>query len=181
MEPFVVALVAHGLIGGADVLFNHELIARIPARRNSGAEQWLHSARELIFATLFLALAWFAWHGLAVLVIAALLFAELIVSTVDAVLEFDIRLLPVSERIAHVLLFVNFGILVALLGQALLVWWSLPTGLVAAHHGAFSWALSALAALAFGWSIRDAASAVRHRFAAGSGGATAVTPPSSVS
>ncbi len=180
MEPFVLALVANGLIGGADVIVNHELIARLPARRNSTTEQWLHSARELIFATLFLALAWSAWHGLGALVIVALLLAEFAVSTVDTVLEFDVRRLPVPERIAHVLLFVNFGILVTLLGQALLVWSRLPTAVVAVDYGAFSWALSGLAGLAFGWSIRDAASALRHRSTVGSRSVSAANTPGSM-
>ncbi len=55
MEPFVLALAAHGLIGGADVIVNHELIARIPAQAGTGPEERLHSARELIFALLFVA------------------------------------------------------------------------------------------------------------------------------
>lgn len=118
MEAFVLALVAHGLIGGADVIVNHELIARIPAQPGSGPEQRLHSARELIFALLFVGLAWFEWHGLLAVAVGALLLAELVVSTVDTVLELDTRVLPVTERIAHVLLFVNFGIVIALLGQA---------------------------------------------------------------
>lgn len=167
MEPFVIALVAHGVIGGADVIVNHELIARIPSRPNAGPEQGLHSARELVFAALFFALAWFEWHGLAALAIAALLLAELAMSTVDTVLELDTRVLPVTERVAHVLLFVNFGVLTALLGQALLAWSKLATQLVTADYGALSWVLSALAALALGWSVRDALAAVRHHAAAG--------------
>lgn len=162
MEPFVLALLAHGLIGGADVIVNHELIARIPARPNSGPEECLHSARELIFAVLFIGLAWFEWHGLLALLVAALLLAELVVSTVDTVLELDTRVLPVTERIAHVLLFVNFGIVMALLGLALLAWGKLPTRLVATDYGAMSWVLSALALLALGWSIRDALAALRQ-------------------
>ena len=166
MEPFVLALIAHGLIGGADVVFNHELIARIPAQRNSGPEEYLHSARELIFAALFFALAWYAWHGVAVWFIAALLLAELVVSTIDMVLEIDTRVLPVTERIAHVLLFVNFGIVVTLVGQALLAWSRLPSGIMPVSHGAASWVLSALAVLALGWSIRDGINAMQRNVAA---------------
>ncbi len=83
------------------------------------------------------------------------------VSTVDTVLEFDTRLLPVTERVAHVLLFVNFGIVIALLGQALLTWGKLPTQLVPADYGVMSWVLSALGIFALGWSIRDAFAALR--------------------
>ena len=87
MEPFLFALMAQGLIGGADVIVNHEVIAQVPAQRNTGPEEVLHSARERIFGTLFLALAWFEWRGVAALFIAGLLLAELVVSTVDTVLE----------------------------------------------------------------------------------------------
>jgi hypothetical protein len=162
MEPFIIALIAHGVIGGADVIVNHELIAKIPAQPNAGPEQRLHSARELVFATIFFALAWFEWHGLAALAIAALLLAEMTISTIDTVLEFDTRLLPVSERIAHVLLFVNFGIVLALLGQTLLRWMQQPTGVAAADHGIASWVLSLLALASLAWSVRDGLNAL-HR------------------
>ena len=165
MQPFVIGLIAHGLIGGADVIFNHELVARIPAQPNSSTEQCLHSARELIFGLLFGALAWFEWHGLTALAIVMLLIAEFAVSTIDTIIELDTRVLPVTERIAHVLLFINFGIVIALLGQVLLGWAALPTALVAADYGAASRILSALAVLAVGWSVRDAVNVVLRNLA----------------
>ena len=120
------------------------------------------TARELIFAVMFLALAWWEWHGLLAVAIILLLLAEFAVSTIDTIVELDTRILPVTERCAHVLLFVNFGILIALLGQALLTWGQQPTGLVATSYGALSWLLSILGALALGWSVRDAIAALRR-------------------
>ena len=162
MEPFIIALIAHGFIGGADVIVNHELIAKIPSLPNSGPEEALHSARELVFAVLFVSLAWFEWHGAAALFIAGLVAAELLISTVDQALEFDTRLLPVTERVAHVVLFVNMGIVVTLVGQALLAWRGLPSGVVRVDYGMASWVLSGLAVLALGWSVRDGLSAVQN-------------------
>lgn len=162
MEPFLFALIAQGLIGGADVIVNHKVIAQVPARDNAGPEEVLHSARECIFGTLFFALAWFEWHGVAVLFIAGLLLAEVVVSTVDTVLEFDTRLLPVTERVAHVFLFVNLGILVTLVGQALLAWGDRPSAIVGVDYGAVSWLLSGLAVLALGWSVRDGLNALKR-------------------
>ena len=95
MPGFVYALIAHGIIGRFDVIYNHELLAP-------------------------------------------------------------------SEGAAHVLLFVNFGVIVALLGQALLAWLALPTGVVPTSHGMASWILSDLALGALGWSVRDALSAARR-------------------
>lgn len=166
MEPFVIALIAHGIIGGIDVVLNHELIAKIPAQANTGVEQRLHSARELVFAMLFFALAWFQWQGLAAVAIAALLLAELAISTVDTVLELDTSVLPVTERVAHVLLFVNFGIVLALVGQALLAWVQLPTAIARTDYGAPSWVLSALALGALAWSVRDGLNVVHRKMAA---------------
>ncbi len=141
-------------MGGLDVIVNHELIARPP-------ELGLHSARELIFALLFAALAWFEWYGLATLAIVALLLGELLVSCVDTVLEPAVRVLPPSERVAHVLLFVNLGALGVLLGSVLLEWWKVPTAVAPTNHGWASWVLSAMALGALGWSVRDALSAAR--------------------
>lgn len=163
MEPFVLALLVHGAIGGADVVLNHELIAKIPARPNAGSEQCLHSAREAVFAAIFLALAWFEWHGLAALAIAALLLAELAISTVDTVIEVETRILPVSERVLHVFLFVNMGVVVTLVGQALLAWWPLPTGVVRADHGGAAWLLSLLGLVSLAWSVRDGLNVLHRR------------------
>lgn len=163
MPAFVYALIAHGIIGGLDVIINHELIARLPARRGARAELALHSARELIFATLFGGLAWFEWHGLAALLIGALLLGEFLISLVDMVIEPEVRPLPPSERVAHVVLLVNLGVIAALVGQAVLAWLSQPTGLAAVDYGAASWILSALALGSLGWSVRDAISASRTK------------------
>ncbi|HEX8612697.1 MAG TPA: hypothetical protein VF800_15530 [Telluria sp.] len=158
---FLLALIGHGVIGALDVLINHELIANVPHQAGAAREQRLHSAREVVFAALFGALAWLEWHGALALAIAALLAAELAISTVDQVLEFDIRLLPVTERAAHVLLFVNLGIIIVLLGQQLLAWAALPTGLARVDHGWASWMLSALAIAALAWSVRDGLAAFK--------------------
>lgn len=166
MEPVLVALVVHGVIGGMDVLVNHELRAHVPALPNAGPEQVLHAARELVFALLFIGLGWFAWHGAAALCIAALLAMEMAVTTIDTVIEFDARLLPPSERVAHVLLLVNFGIILALLGPVLLAWMVLPSAIISANDGALSWVLTVLGMGALGWSARDGLAAARLKPAA---------------
>ena len=163
MEPYIAALLVHAAIGATDVVLNHELIAKIPSLPNAGPEQCLHGARELVFSGLFLALAWFEWHGLAALAIAALLLAELAISTVDTVIEVDTRVLPVTERVLHVALFVNMGVVLALVGQALLGWWPLPAQVLRAEHGVAAWVLSVLALAALAWSVRDGLNALRRK------------------
>ena len=156
VAPYLIALLVHGVVGGFDVLVNHELLGKAPRLANSRPEQRLHSARELVFAAIFSALAWYEWHGLLAAVIVLLFVAEVFISTLDTVLEFAIRTLPVPERVAHVVLFINLGVIMTLVGQHLLVWAAQPTALVAVHHGAASWMLSALAGGALLWSVRDA-------------------------
>ncbi len=155
MAPFVVALIAHGIIGAMDVLINHELIARLPGKSGAEAEQRLHSAREFVFGAIFLTLAWCEWHGAFALVIVALFLVEILISVFDTVLELDTRLLPVPERVLHLALFVNLGIILGLLGPTLVAWAQMPTELVRVEYGWMSWGLSALALLAFIWSVRD--------------------------
>jgi hypothetical protein len=159
---FVYALVLHGLIGGIDVVLNHELLARLPSRADTGEEEALHSAREFLFTLLFLALAWTQWHGALAWVIAALLLGEVLVSVRDVVVEGDIRILPVPERILHLFLFINLGVLITLTGIALWDWSALPTGIARIDYGWGSWALSALAVPALGWALRDGGNFVKR-------------------
>lgn len=167
MPPFVYVLMLHGVLGFVDIVVNHELLARLPRRGDTAQEEALHAAREFIFACLFASLAWFAWQGALVWWIAALLLAEVAVSTRDVVVEGDIRVLPVSERVLHLFLFINLGILIALVAHALLWWHASPTALERVDYGWASWVLTAMSIGSLVWAVRDGVAAGRRRWAAG--------------
>jgi len=153
----------HGLLGGLDVLLNHELLARLPAQAWSGPEERMHSAREWIFFAIFASLAWFEWHGAAVWWIVLLYLGEILVSARDVVIEGNTRVLPKPERVLHLFLFMNLGALVVLVGQAAWGWSAAPAAVVRTGYGWASWVLSAMAAGALVWAVRDGVSAVRSR------------------
>jgi hypothetical protein len=119
--------------------------------------------REAIYASLFAGLAWFAWHGAAAWIIAALLAAEVVVTSTDEFIENRIRVLPQNERVLHVFLTLNLGLIIAMAVPRLGSWSGEPTGLVSDPKGALSWLLSALAAAAAAWAVRDAIAWVRLR------------------
>jgi hypothetical protein len=162
MPLYVLALMLHGALGGIDVILNHELLAKLPKRADTGEEEALHSGREFVFTALFIALAWFEWHGVYAWCIAVLLLAEVLISMRDVVVEGDIRILPVPERILHLFLFMNLGVVLLLVGMALRHWAASPSGVVLVDHGWASWVLSALALPAVAWALRDGISALRH-------------------
>lgn len=161
MPPFAYALLVHGVLGAVDIVLNHELLARLPSTPGAAREQQLHCTRELLFAAILAALAWRQWQGPLAWCIAALLMGELVVSSWDAVVEGATRVLPPTERALHVLLFINLGVVISLLGQALAEWHQLPAQLAAVDYGWASWVLSAMAAGALAWALRDGASSVR--------------------
>ena len=161
MPPFVYSLMLHGVLGAIDVILNHELLARIPSRPDGATEERLHCARELIFAALFASLAWFEWQGQWVWWIVALILGEVLVSARDVVVEGDTRVLPVPERVMHLFLFMNLGVLAVLTGHRLMWWYFSPTALVPVHYGWASWVLSAMAVGAFAWAVRDGLAARR--------------------
>jgi hypothetical protein len=148
-------LLAQGVMGGVDTLLNHELIARLPQRAEARTEIGLHVLREAVWAGLFIGLAWFAWHGALALVIVAVLAAELLITAVDEFVENRIRVLPQNERVLHLFLTLNLGLLIAVLAPLLLDWGAQPTALVGKSHGLLSWLLSALGLAAGAWSLRD--------------------------
>jgi hypothetical protein len=151
--PFV--LVAQGLMAGVDTVLNHELLARLPKRPAARPELALHVVREAVWAALFAGLAWFAWHGALAWVIAALLALEIGITARDELIENRIRVLPQNERVLHLFLALNVGILLALLVPLVLAWSDEPTGLQRRDHGALSWVITAFAAAAAFWSVRD--------------------------
>lgn len=153
-------LIIHALLGAFDVVCNHEILARLP-RLAYWKEEALHSAREATFALLFLSMAWFEWQGSYSWFIGAILMAELIITIYDTIIEVDTRILPVTERIAHVLLLINFGIVVALIFPQLIAWSALPSQIAFVDQGIVSQLLTLFACGAALWCIRDGMSAIQ--------------------
>jgi hypothetical protein len=148
-------LVAQGVIGGLDTLLNHELDQRLPQRPEAHAEIGLHALREAIYGMLFCGLAWQEWHGALAALPAALLLAEVAVTAIDEYVENHIRVLPHNERVMHVFLTLNFGVLLALLLPLCLSWYGQETGLIARDFGIWSWFMTALGVASLCWSVRD--------------------------
>ena len=148
-------LVAQAAMGGIDTLVNHEWIAKLPRQRSARREIGLHSVREASYGTLFVGLGWFAWNGALAFAIAALLLLEIFVTAADELVENRTRVLPQNERVLHLFLTLNYGLIVALLVPTLLEWGSRTTGLERAYHGWASWALALFGASSFAWSLRD--------------------------
>jgi len=174
MELVLTLLVLHGLLGGLDVVLNHELAERLPHRPGAAMEEALHAAREALFAALFLALAWFEWHGAAAWLVAAVIACEVVVSTWDSVLEDQTRRLPPLERVLHVALLINLGAYTTLLAPHWLAWRALPSAVAPVSHGWQSLALTALGLAAIAWCVRDALSSRRLRQAPAAAAAMAI-------
>lgn len=149
-------LLLQGVLAGVDTLLNHELIARLPQRQEARTEVGIHVFREVIWAILLSGLAWFAWHGAAAAVIAALLALEVLVTAWDEFVENRSRVLPQNERVLHVFLTVNLGAVIVVLVPLLAEWGSQPTALVPASHGMLSWFITVFAVCAAAWAVRDA-------------------------
>jgi hypothetical protein len=148
-------LVAQGAMAGVDTLLNHELIARLPQRPAARTEIGLHVVRETIWAFLFAALAWSAWHGAAAAFLGAVLAAEVVITACDEFVENRSRVLPQNERVVHVFLTLNLGVIIALLVPVLFGWASRPSAVVAQHYGAASWLVTPFALAAAAWAVRD--------------------------
>ena len=152
-EVLFCVLTVQILLGAFDNLWHHEITERLPARRSARGELALHTARELLYAPIFLALAWWQWHGPFAWLLGALLVVEIGVTLA--------RRLPPLERALHTVLAVNAGILLALLAPVLAGWAARPAAVVAVDHGAWSWWLSASALGVLAWGVRDLIAVVR--------------------
>ncbi|MDP2247601.1 MAG: hypothetical protein Q8J65_05675 [Nitrosomonadales bacterium] len=164
--PALIFLVIHGLLGGIDVLFNHEFKEHLPDNPAAKSEVFLHSLREASFAIIFLSLAWFQWKGFWCYFIAAVLLIEIIITSIDALVEDRVRTLSAFERVVHILLFINTGIYIALLAPVLLEWQAQANTVSFIYHGWPSVLLSLLGLFAIAWTVRDALSYRKLKFIA---------------
>jgi hypothetical protein len=149
-------------LGALDNFWHHEIREALPGKREARVEVALHAGRELCYALLFAALAWWEWRGAWAFALLGLLAVEIVVTLVDFVVEDATRRLPKAERILHTVLAINFGALLAVFAPTLLAWARLPTGVVHVDHGLGSWLLTAAAVGVLAWSIRNALAARRH-------------------
>lgn len=157
----ITLLVIQGIVGGIDTLINHELIERLPSRVEARSEIGLHALREAIYAMLFAAVAWYAWHGAWGFVLVALLAAEILVDAIDELVENHIRVLPHNERMLHFMMIINLGLIAAASVLVLLDWMALQTAVHPVNHGLGSWLLSSLSLASLCWALRDAAACWR--------------------
>jgi hypothetical protein len=156
-------LAVQGIIGAFDTLYYHEWRARLPALgAQSASELKLHAARDFFYAVLFGTLPWLAWQGGWVLVLAAVLIAEIILTLTDFVVEITVRK-PIGdvyagERVTHAVMGILYGAMIASLIKALATWWPLPTALIVAPPAipeALRWSLLIMAAGVTASGLRD--------------------------
>jgi uncharacterized protein len=163
MELLFTLITIQTLLGAVDTLWHHEITERLPSKRSASDELTLHAVREALYGFIFIALAWFAWHGWWALALAVVFAVEIVLTIADFLVEDRTRRLPRLERALHTVLAVNYGVVLAVLAPILLAWWSAPAAIVPVHHGAMSWLFTVFAVAVVAWSGRDAIAVLRHR------------------
>ena len=156
-------LAIQGIIGAFDTIYYHEWRARLPARGQAAASELkLHAARDFFYAVLFGTLPWLAWQGWWVVVLGAVIVAEIILTLWDFIVEIAVRKslgdVYAGERVTHALMGILYGAMLANLIPTLWHWWSLPTGLVMALPAIpelLRWGLLVMAAGVFLSGARD--------------------------
>ncbi|MGF1631724.1 MAG: TIGR01777 family oxidoreductase [Kiloniellaceae bacterium] len=163
--PLLAALICLQVaFGSFDMLFHHEATERLAWRPTQRRELQLHAVRNLIYAVLFLCLAWLRPQGLFAAALIAVLLIEVAITLWDFVEEDRTRKLPESERVLHALLALNYGAILVLLLPTLLAWSLLPSTVSLVDRGWWGWFLTLSAAGVALFGLRDAAAALRLRW-----------------
>jgi hypothetical protein len=92
--------------------------------------------RDLLYAVLFGTLPWLAWQDLWVVVLSAVIVAEIILTLWDFIVEIAVRKslgdVYAGERITHAVMGILYGEMLANLLPTLVAWAGYPTNLAAA-------------------------------------------------
>src|SRR5207237_8676931 len=96
-------------LGGFGPRYHHELRAALPQQASAAPELRIHAVRSVLYGVLFGGLAWFAWGGWWLAVLAAIVLAEVALTLEDFLIEDHTRRLPASERVLHTVLALNGG------------------------------------------------------------------------
>jgi hypothetical protein len=155
MKTVIYVLIFQGLLGGFDVIWNHEWKENLPGKLSANLEQRIHGLRELFYAVIFIGLAWYSWDGFWAWIFFGLLVIEIFLTAWDFVIEDKTRTLSPNERVVHLMLSMGGGAYVALLIPELLHWSQQPSGLESVEYGILSWILTLLGFGVLGWGVRD--------------------------
>ncbi|MFI4975875.1 MAG: TIGR01777 family oxidoreductase [Caulobacterales bacterium] len=155
MTLVLILLSAQALLGALDNLLHHEIVAALPSRPGARLELALHTAREAIYAVLFIGLGWFEWRGAFALLLAGLMLVEIVITLKDFLVEDETRRLPPFERVLHTVLALGFGAVLAVFAPVLIAWAASPTGLATTQHGVLSWVMTAFSLGVAAWAVRD--------------------------
>jgi uncharacterized protein len=164
--PLVLDLIiAQALLGAFDTIYHHELRAALPQQTSAALELKIHASRSFVYGVLFAGLAWLAWGGVWLLLLAAMLLAEVVLTLWDFLEEDRSRILPPAERVLHTIMALNGGAAFALLCLFAPRWWRLASRLQFITHGWQSIVLSILAVGVVASAVRDgrAGSALHRR------------------
>jgi uncharacterized protein (TIGR01777 family) len=154
-------MAAQGCLGAFDTLYHHELTETLAQRTTARKELAIHAVRALIYAILFVGLAYWEWHGVLAYVLLGAFAVEIVLTLWDFVVEDRTRLLPATERVTHTVLAINGGAFITLLALNAAGWSVDPAGLAWAPHGWLS-AFLAVCGVGVGLSgVRDAFAALR--------------------
>ena len=161
MEIVTYLLITQGLLGGFDVIWNHEWHEKLPTKPSASLEQIIHGIREILYSIVFLGLAWYHWQGVWAWVFFMLIVVEILLTAWDFVVEDQTRKLSPTERITHLILSMNGGAYVGFLLPILLGWAQLPDKLSPVDYGLSSLLLSLFGIGVFCWGIRDLLSGIK--------------------
>ncbi len=134
MITALVLLCVQGALGAFDTLYYHEYRARLAGGvPGTAPELVLHAARDFIYAVLFGTLPFLRYEGLFVIVVAALLVAEIGITLRDFVVEDAVRRplggVFAGERVTHAVMGILYGAALAFIVPELVAWWQLPSAL----------------------------------------------------
>jgi len=150
-------------MGAFDTLYHHELTERLAWCPAQVGELRLHGVRNLAYALMFSALGWSEPRGAAAWALIALMTGEMLITAWDFVEEDRTRKLSATERVTHLLLAVNYGVILAMLVPLLTQWAALPSALAPAYHGRWSWLCAAAALGVIVSGLRDLFAAGRAK------------------
>ncbi|MGE3713279.1 MAG: TIGR01777 family protein, partial [Alphaproteobacteria bacterium] len=73
-------MTAQIILGALDNFWHHEFTEKLPSKPSARHELAFHSIRELIYAVIFIGLAWYEWHGVWAIVLIGLILTEMVVT-----------------------------------------------------------------------------------------------------
>jgi len=162
MEIVIFILISLGLLFGFDLVFNHDPEGRFSLASENLLQRRIHGVHELLYAAIYIGVAWYAWYGLFAVCMGIMLLVGIFI-TIRGFVTDSTRTISLAEHITEIIISIVIGTILALFVPVLMEWYGNPSKIQYIGYGYTSYILTVFGVGTLILAIRDLTAGIQWK------------------